>query len=355
MKNKIDLKQNVSRKTYVDVARGMALFLVVLGHLVQIGGKAFTWIFSFHMMLFFFLSGYVFNSDKYANFSFSKYLQKKVDSIIVPFFIVALVGWSCCFIFPPLRGVGNNVTELLLYYAQPENLNVGQIWFLMCLFWTEIMFFLIYQKLFSKVNLKCIAFITILISIIGFNIDKVTFLSYPRLPWKIDSALTAFVFYTLGYYIKKSDLMNKLFFHKVFSLIIMIICFIVSFYISVYKNGYVNMCDCKYGDYFYFYLASFCGIIFMMILAMFCEKIKILQYYGRNTLWMFSLHSFLLILSEKVLNLLTGQKYLKMINIPFDYCLIISLAVYLVLGTFPFIINWCKNFKNILKTKNKVN
>ena len=71
-------KQNLMcRNNYLDVAKGMALFLVVLGHLVRARGTVFTWIFSFHMMLFFFISGYVFDSDKYVRYDFWKYFERK--------------------------------------------------------------------------------------------------------------------------------------------------------------------------------------------------------------------------------------------------------------------------------------
>lgn len=198
------LKQSITdRKIYLDVARGMALFLVVLGHLVRIGGTTFTWIFSFHMMLFFFISGYVFDSDKYIKYDFLKYLDRKVNNILIPFAVISTVGWISCFVVPAFRGQGNNINDLLLYYAQPENLHVGQIWFLVCLFWTEIIFFILYKKVFYKLNLSTVIFITILISIIGFNINKVTLLNYNRIPWKLDSAVTALVFYIAGYYEKK--------------------------------------------------------------------------------------------------------------------------------------------------------
>lgn len=126
----------------------------------------------------------------------------------------------------------------------------------------------------------------------------------------------------------------------------MIIFGAVGFYISEYKNSYVNICDCQYGDYFYFYLAAFCGIAFIMILSKFCEKITVLQYYGRNTLWMFSLHSFLLYLSVYVLNLLTHEQYAIMSNIPFIYCFIIAIIIYLILGFVPYIISLCMLLKS---------
>jgi acyltransferase len=173
------------------------------------------------------------------------------------------------------------------------------------------LFIQIYKKFFSKVSIAAVIFITILISVIGFNMNAVTFLHYSRLPWKIDSAVTALVLYIAGFYTKKAGLINRLFHHKILSAVLMLSSGIFGFYIAKYKNGYVNICDCQYSNYFYFYIAAFCGISFILLLSKFCDGIKVLQYYGRNTLWMFALHSFLLSFSVYVLNRVTQKQYVR--------------------------------------------
>ena len=49
------------RVEYIDIAKGIALFLVVWGHLVPDDSTVFRIIFSFHMPLFFILSGMTLN------------------------------------------------------------------------------------------------------------------------------------------------------------------------------------------------------------------------------------------------------------------------------------------------------
>jgi acyltransferase len=143
--NSLIKQSGVLRENYLDVAKGIALFFVVLGHLVGFRGTAYTWIFSFHMMLFFFISGYQFNAEKYVNYGFAKYFDKKVKSLLIPFAIVSAIGAAVCLMIPAWHGVGKNVTYSLLYLAQPASLQVGPIWFLLGLFWTEIFFFYLYK------------------------------------------------------------------------------------------------------------------------------------------------------------------------------------------------------------------
>lgn len=56
------------REHYIDVAKGVAMLLVIIGHITIIPSWLYAWINSFHMPLFFFLSGMVYNPYKYDKF-----------------------------------------------------------------------------------------------------------------------------------------------------------------------------------------------------------------------------------------------------------------------------------------------
>ncbi len=57
----------MKRESKIDVAKGIGCLLVLLGHSLYINKHLKNWIFSFHMPLFFFISGYLFNFDKYKD------------------------------------------------------------------------------------------------------------------------------------------------------------------------------------------------------------------------------------------------------------------------------------------------
>lgn len=48
-----------NRLTYVDTAKLIAIFLVILGHTKLISSPLFTYLYSFHVPLFFMLFGFV--------------------------------------------------------------------------------------------------------------------------------------------------------------------------------------------------------------------------------------------------------------------------------------------------------
>lgn len=78
--------------------RGVAIWLVIIGHLIQYNNcndwmhnPVFEWIYSFHMPLFFYISGYMaVKTTTITNYSdFFNFIGKKIRTLIVP-----LVVWS---------------------------------------------------------------------------------------------------------------------------------------------------------------------------------------------------------------------------------------------------------------------
>ena len=88
-----------NRLESIDRMKGIAILLVIIGHIIQFnnidGGtnnKIFNIIYSFHMPLFFILSGYVATSggSKIVNLSsFLNFLWKKVYTLVLP-----LLTWT---------------------------------------------------------------------------------------------------------------------------------------------------------------------------------------------------------------------------------------------------------------------
>lgn len=135
------------RLEFVDYAKGLAILLVVIGHLLQynlVGTSAkelFDIIYSFHMPLFMFLSGYV------ASLSIGKYLsrkveyiQKKVYSLVVPF---VFMGGLNMLLYKHI-----SMEYILNLFRNPDN----GLWFLIVLFCIQL-WYLALEYVCSK--LKC--------------------------------------------------------------------------------------------------------------------------------------------------------------------------------------------------------
>lgn len=80
-----------SRLTALDSLRGFGILLVVLGHASR-SASLVSWIFSFHMPLFFIVSGMLFHERQFLD-SF----KKKVTRLLIPYLffgIVTFVYWA---------------------------------------------------------------------------------------------------------------------------------------------------------------------------------------------------------------------------------------------------------------------
>lgn len=97
-----------------DVIKGIAIIFVVCGHLIQCNlvdsvdrNPFYNWIYSFHMSLFFFVSGYLVDYT-FGGKSVMKGLLKKVQTLLIPYII-----W--CFVIAPFV-LKSNLPSLNIFF-----------------------------------------------------------------------------------------------------------------------------------------------------------------------------------------------------------------------------------------------
>lgn len=86
------------RLQHIDIAKGLCILLVVVGHILQYNfsgtgsSSAFNFIYSFHMPLFMLLSGYVATlSTRKIDFQIGfGFVKRKFYSLAIPFFVWGL-------------------------------------------------------------------------------------------------------------------------------------------------------------------------------------------------------------------------------------------------------------------------
>jgi fucose 4-O-acetylase-like acetyltransferase len=127
-----------SRNVTVDIARGIGIILVVLGHnwtVLQDRGELFRVIYSFHLPLFFFLSGlFLRDADPLGRFALSR-----ADALLKPYFVVLVLLGLFMVVNPLATSTSTSRMSPLAYfsgviYATAPTIAWAPLWFLPHLF-----------------------------------------------------------------------------------------------------------------------------------------------------------------------------------------------------------------------------
>lgn len=130
-----------NRNAYIDVVKGIAIILVVLGHTIQFGSKfhehpayfenpVFMLIYSFHMPLFMMISGYLFYHSV-CRHPLKHNLKTRITHLFVPVFAWSMVYLMLNNAYLYWMGKPVSIMEQILHYQDA-------IWFLWAIFWCSM-------------------------------------------------------------------------------------------------------------------------------------------------------------------------------------------------------------------------
>lgn len=290
MENK--LKSN--RIPYIDIAKGITIFLVIIGHAANNLDQPFyrLVLYYFHMPLFFMLSGMLMKpKETYDKDTWKKMLKKNAIVLIVPYFIWGIMYAK--FSFYNIGRIGYGSWKSL---TNAETLT--SLWYIPCLYLVRIEVHLLFQ-LFKKLKTNILVS-AVISSVIAFAIGFL--LPYNDVRgyfWCFDISFVALGFVLLGFASK--GLFDKLcsaqtLWH-ILGVIISTIGFAAGCLIPKEKLSLVLMCDNVYGNIPLFFWNAFWGSMIVMFLSMVISKYvdrfklsKQIIYIGQNTFAIYLLH-----------------------------------------------------------------
>ena len=292
------------RVDYIDISKGIGILLVVLGHLVALDSPIERTIYSFHMPFFFIVSGLFAGVEKA---DFKTYFVKKFKRLFLTYVFVYIVGIAVSYAVPFF----NNPSPQELLYGFLCNdgydagvVHVGATWFLPCLFFVSV-FFWLFHHAFRRSH-----WIARVLVLMGMVLSPMAFRDwiYPRVsvPFKLDVAFAALPLFALGYYAK--DILFRLKEIKWYRRIgLALFCLAVVVYLPQ-KYIWVGMVNNDYGgDYFVYVFDALCGATLLLTVSTFLEKSRLLRYAGKNTLFILAYHLILVDLYSYYLTVKTGQ------------------------------------------------
>lgn len=207
------------RIRYIDVARGIGILLVVLAHndLALVSLLLYRFIYSFHMPLFFFLSGYFLKSEA----SFLRFLGRRFNTVLKPYLFTILLIYLTSVSFSKMSFKTALERMLKAMYASGLYIDWAQLWFLPSLFVTSLVAYLFQRLLLKHIRARLLRWLVLL----GVAAVGVYFLEafYPYslalhgkeyelygLPYSLDLVLLTGFFYLLGSEIRTTSMASLL-------------------------------------------------------------------------------------------------------------------------------------------------
>lgn len=281
-------KNNSTRIPWIDMAKGYGIICVLIAHYPASFLR--DEISTFHMPLFFFLSGCVFQAYKY---DWKSFLKRKVQTLIVPYFCLGLVIVLFDWLFYWCRGI---YTAKDFWFSLLQLLvqrRFCTIWFLTCLFLTELIFYALVHL--CRDRLPVIGGIIAVAAVLGLFYYR---RGFPPLFWNLDTCAEALPFFFAGYLLqKKQTFFSRFFTLRPAAVILFILCLPINLlcgHESAVRSGRgLEMFNSSYGFAPLTYLAAFAGI-FAVILFSSWFTLRPVSYIGRNSMIYFAWHQSIL-------------------------------------------------------------
>lgn len=278
------------RIEWIDIFRGLLIYLVVLGHCNNV--ETLFWIYSFHMSAFFIISGYTIDFEKYDLVDFIKHKFKK---LIIPFISINILFWLIHLLISKigfhsfLFSVPFDIKSLSYFFKYLWTIDfAAATWFLYILFLSSIILKFLYDILKRKSS-KHIYIKMLITTFIFYLLFYILFYSKKEAAaYNLDLVPMAMFFITSGICLAKYEYKINKYFYVIFSLI----GTIYSIYYGFTVKSLIEWSSRSIPNTLCFFIASFGGFIIIKNLALFInyifkkfnKKEKLISYAGKNSI-----------------------------------------------------------------------
>ncbi|MGY3778187.1 acyltransferase family protein [Isobaculum melis] len=273
-----------SRENDIDYLKGIGIFFVVWGHVWLIPGDIFHYIYSFHMPLFFMLSGYLYymHRERYHKNTFKQFIKNKARSLLVPylsFYVVSLIltaitasiQLNVSFFVITLKGI--------FLSNHWQNVNNFALWYLPLSFIAIIIFYLLEKR--GKWQLFLGVCLSLILTPISY---QMLYQSTGRVPFTIHVLFPAIVFLAIGYWMNKYsclEWLKKQYFAKTILLLI-----VGGIGLSTSLKWPSEILFIENIGYF---VTAVLNLLFILWVSLNNQN-KVISYLGKHSLFIYGLH-----------------------------------------------------------------
>ncbi len=313
------------RIAWIDQLRGIAFYFVVLGHMI-VPENLEAWIYSFHMPLFFVVSGFTLNLEKMQKTSVRNYLSHLATRMLVPYLWLQLAALGLKYliyeghinVFRYMQGIftGNSFIA-----SSPSN----PLYFVLLLFTAQVIMFA-FAKL-SKGNREVMfALILALTAIPVLTAGK------PAV-WHLNVVPTAMLFMFIGRFFMDCCIAGSKQLDRIklpVRVVVCVILFVVGGALGI-GNGRASIHSNGFGDeYIIFVISASLTSLAFMLLVMLLPVTKLFSFIGMNTIFLLGIHEPLMLFTNKLFPVAWEKWW---------FVAIASVICYLI----PIPVVWCLN------------
>jgi len=296
---------DTKRLDHLDMAKGIGIFFVALGHMEDIATGTRVWISSFHMPLFFLISGILMAVKCEPSKDLSGSIRKRFNGIIIPYL------WFSLSYFIIDIGNLNIVHNIDLHTFIVDTIDsvtfygMSVLWFLPALFLASAGFLLIHKRFGSKITpilLIVIAIVAYLIKLqfaklYSENESSLLITSLINIIYIFLRAFVAMSFVGYGYYAKilfdgfvsEGSKIANIITSKAGSLVAGVVLLVINILLARI-NGCADLRNIILNNVFIYYIAAFTGCFGIIMICRSVPAIRVITYFGRNSLIVMACH-----------------------------------------------------------------
>lgn len=278
------------RIAYIDFMKCMCIMLIAMYHIDHsffnyLAPNLNNALQAFRLPMYYFISGIFFKLyDGYSDFT-----RRKVNNILVPFvffvvfgFVVGLVEYAARLLVGA-DPIGINLRTLIEPFYLRYWPNTAPIWFLLSLFWVNIIFYALQRWIKPLWGLVLAVFA---LSALGYWMG----VSRIQLPWMMDSSLVAMPYFLLGWGVKRLGALEPTRYDK-WGILALVAVALPIYYLS----DFINLHSQAFPAYWKLYLLPYVAILSLFWACKSLPRIPVMCHYGRYSLIILGTHQLILI------------------------------------------------------------
>ena len=270
--NEVIVVKNKERTPLYDVAKGICIISVVLGHL----GIATRFVYFYHLPVFFFISGLFLNAEKY---SFKDFLLKKIKSLYVPYVIISLL-FAIIFDFQNMKNI-KYVLRIFLFDSKAPF--TGTFWFISCLFINSTIAFITEKltvkfdkKIWQGIYLGLFCFYVVM-TFLFYKLNIHLYYNLHLVPWLQIIYILAFLF--------KSLYLQNIFENKKVSIITGASGFTLLLLATLFTNLRIDIAQNQFMNSFLWVVFVFIGLCFVFGVSSLIQKLNLFSLIGKHSFY----------------------------------------------------------------------